>query len=105
MREGCAGRRRLEGVKACAVKEGDCDRHDQVLLIMLENKTTQRTLLRTVSDVSSDGAFLSSLPHQIYLSTRGSGVNRHDPQPNHGMGIYLLYMTPGECPSIPRSGP
>ena len=78
MCEGCAGSRRLEGVKACAVKEGDCDRHDQVLLIALENKTAQRTLLRTVPDVGPDGAFLSSLPHQIYLSARGFGVNRHD---------------------------
>lgn len=93
--------------------------HDQVLLIALENKTAQRTLLRTVPDVGQDGAFLSFLPHQIYHSAQGFGVNRHDayevvmvhhrplhdPQPNHGMGNYLLYMTPGDCPSIPRSGP
>ena len=83
-----------------------------MLLIALENKTTQRTLLRAVPDVSPEGAFL---PHQIYRSAQGFGVNRHDayetvmvhhhpphdPQPNHGMGNYLLYMTPGECPSIP----
>lgn len=93
--------------------------HDQVLLIALENRTAQRTLLRTVPDVGPDGAFLSFLPHQIYRSTQGFGVNTHDtyevvmvhhrplhdPQPNHGMGNYLLYMTPGECPSTPRSGP
>jgi hypothetical protein len=35
--------------------------------------------------------------HQIYHSAQGFGVNTHDPQPNHGMGNYLLYMTPGEC--------
>lgn len=66
-----------------------------------------------------DGAFLSFKPRQIYHSARGFSVNRHDayevvmvhhrplhdPHPNHGMGNYLLYMTPGECPSIPRSGP
>lgn len=93
--------------------------HDQVLLIALENRTAQRTLLRTVPDVGPDGAFLSFLPHQIYRSAQGFGVNRHDayevvmvhhrplhdPQPNHGMGNYLLYMTPGDCPSTPRSGP
>ncbi len=93
--------------------------HDQVLLIALENKTAQRTLLRTVPDVAPDGAFLSFPAHQIFHSAQGFGVNRrdayevvmvhhrplHDPQPNHGMGNYLLYMTPGECPSTPRSGP
>jgi hypothetical protein len=39
--------------------------HDQVLLIALENKTAQRTLLRTVPDVGPDGTFLSFLPHQM----------------------------------------
>jgi len=56
---------------------------------------------------------LSFLPHQIYRSAQGFSVNTHDdyevvmvhhrplhdPQPNHGMGNYLLYMTPGECPA------
>ena len=57
---------------------------------------------------------------RIYHSAQGFGVNRRDayeavkvhhrplrdPHPNHGMGIYLFYMMmPGECPSIPRSGP
>jgi len=87
--------------------------HDQVLLIALENRTAQRTLLRTVPDVGPDGAFLSFLPHQIYRNAQGFSVNTHDdyevvmvhhrplhdPQPNHGMGNYLLYMTPGECPA------
>ena len=93
--------------------------HDQVLLIALENRAAQRTLLRTVPDVAPDGAFLSFKPHQIYHSAQGFSVNTHDayevvmvhhrplhdPQPNHGMGNYLLYMTPGECPSTLRSGP
>ena len=39
--------------------------HDQALLIALENKTAQRTMLRTVPDVAPDGSFLSCLPHQI----------------------------------------
>lgn len=106
---------RMDGCVKFAYPHG----HDQVLLIALENKTAQRTLLRTVPDVAPDGAFLSFKPHQIYHSAQGFGVNRHDvyevvmvhhrplhdPQPNHGMGNYLLYMAPGECPSIPRSGP
>ncbi|MEK6763746.1 MAG: hypothetical protein AABY96_13635 [Nitrospirota bacterium] len=105
---------RMDGCVKFAYPHG----HDQVLLIALENKTAQRTLLRTVPDVAPDGAFLSFLPHQIYHSAQGFGVNRddayevvmvhhrplHDPQPNHGMGNYLLYMAPGECPSTPRSG-
>lgn len=87
--------------------------HDQALLIALENKTAQRTLLRTVPDVAPDGSFQSFLPHQIYRSPQGFPVNQRDeyemvmvhhrplqePQTNHGMGNYLLYMTAGGCPS------
>ena len=28
-----------------------------------------------------------------------------DPQPNRGMGNYLLYMTPGRCPSDTKDNP
>jgi hypothetical protein len=86
--------------------------HDQALLIALENNTTRQTLLRTVPDVEPDGTLRSILPHQIYQSARGFSVNTrddyelvmvhhrplHEPQLNHGMGNYLLYMTPGACP-------
>jgi hypothetical protein len=86
--------------------------HDQVLLIALENKTAQKTLLRTVPDVAPDGTFLSFLPHQVYRNALGFPVNTRDeyemlmvhhrplqePQTNHGMGNYLLYMTAGGCP-------
>lgn len=86
--------------------------HDQVLLIALENKTAQKTLLRTVPDVAPDGTFLSFLPHQVYRNEQGFPVNTRDeyemlmvhhrplqePQTNHGMGNYLLYMTAGGCP-------
>lgn len=106
---------RMDGCVKFAYPHG----HDQALLIALENETAQRTLLRTVPDVAPDGAFLSFPPHQIYRSAQGFPVNTrddyemvmvhhrplHDPHPNHGMGNYLLYMTPGECPSNPRSGP
>ena len=100
---------RMDGCVKFAYPHG----HDQVLLIALENRTAQMTLLRTVPDVAPDGAFLSFLPHQIYRNAQGFSVNTHDdyevvmvhhrplhdPQPNHGMGNYLLYMTPGECPA------
>lgn len=87
--------------------------HDQLLLIALENKTARQTLLRTVPDVAPDGTFLAFQPHQVFKDTRGIPVNTrdeyemtmvyhhplHDPQVQHGMGNYLLYMTPGACPA------
>lgn len=87
--------------------------HDQLLLIALENKTARQTLLRTVPDVAQDGTFLAFQPHQVFKDTRGVPVNTrdeyemtmvyhhplHNPQVQHGMGNYLLYMTPGACPA------
>jgi hypothetical protein len=86
--------------------------HDQLLLIALDNKTTKKTLLRTVPDVEPDGNFRAFQPHQVYKDDRGFSVNTrdeyemtmvyhrplHDPEEGHGMGNYLLYMTPGTCP-------
>lgn len=87
--------------------------HDELLLITLDNKTTKQTLLRTVPDVGMDGTFIAFQPHQVYKDPKGFSVNRrdeyemtmvhhhpiHNPNVQHGMGNYLLYMTPGECPS------
>ncbi|TAJ24123.1 MAG: hypothetical protein EPO64_09920 [Nitrospirae bacterium] len=87
--------------------------HDQALLIALENKTRQQTLLRTVPEVDSDGTFRSFQPHQVYQNEQGFEVNTQDdyelvmvhhrplqaPLLHHGMGNYLLYMTAGKCPS------
>ncbi len=98
---------RMEGCVKFAYPHG----HDQVLLIALENKTARTTLLRSVPDVEADGSFLSFRPHQIFQDARGFEVNTRDdyemvmvhhrplqdPRPNHGMGNYLLYMTPGPC--------
>ncbi len=86
--------------------------HDELLLITLDNKTTNQTLLRTVPDVGQDGTFLAFQPHQVYKDGKGFSVNtkddyemtmvHHHPLQNknehHGMGNYLLYMTPGTCP-------
>ena len=85
--------------------------HDELLLIALENKTEKRTLLRTVPDVGPSGTFLEFQSHQVYKDPRGFSVNskdeyemimvHHHPLQNsnihHGMGNYLLYMTPGIC--------
>ena len=100
---------RMDGCVRFAYPHG----HDELLLIALENKTTQRTLLRTVPDVEQDGRFLAFQPHQVFKDSRGFSVNTkddyemvmvyhhplHDSRVQHGMGNYLLYMTPGICPT------
>jgi hypothetical protein len=98
---------RMDGCVKFAYPHG----HDQLLLIALENKTARRTLLRTVPDVAQDGTFLSFQSHQVYRNSDGFSVNTgdeyemtmvyhhllHDSSVQHGMGNYLLYMTPGSC--------
>jgi hypothetical protein len=85
--------------------------HDELLLIALENKTTKETLLRTVPDVDAVGTFRDFSPHQVYKDAKGFQVSTKDeyemvmvhhhplqnPNIQHGMGNYLLYMTPGSC--------
>jgi len=87
--------------------------HDELLLIALENKTRKQTLLRTVPDVDIDGTFREFQPHQVYKNSQGFPVTKeedyemvmvhhhplHKQEFHHGMGNYLLYMTPGACPS------
>ena len=87
--------------------------HDELLLIALENKTKKQTLLRTVPDVDMDGTFRGFQPHQVYKDPQGFPITKEDDYEmvmvhhhplhkqdfQHGMGNYLLYMTPGACPS------
>lgn len=87
--------------------------HNGVLLVALENKTTNRTLLRTVPEVEQDGDLKSFPDHQVYADVNGFSVNTKDDYEmilvHHrplqqkgkafGMGNYLLYMTPGKCPN------
>jgi hypothetical protein len=82
-------------------------------MIELEDKTSRRTLLRTVPDVTADGTFIAFQPHQVFKDRRGMPVTTtaeyemtmvyhhplQDTQVQHGMGNYLLYMTPGACPT------
>jgi hypothetical protein len=98
---------RMDGCVKFAYPHG----HDQLLLIALENKTARRTLLRTVPDVAQDGTFLSFQSHPVYRDSDGFSVTTgdvyemtmvyhhplHDSSVQHGMGNYLLYMTPGSC--------
>ncbi len=98
---------RMDGCVKFAYPHG----HDQLLLITLEDKTTNQTLLRTVPDVTQDGTFLAFQPHQVYRDATGFSVNTrddyemtmvyhhplHDKKAQYGMGNYLLYMTPGVC--------
>ncbi len=86
--------------------------HGPLVLIALDNKTTGKTLLRTVPDVGPDGAFRAFRPHQVYKDPVGFSVNTRDEyemtlvhhkalddqREQYGMGNYLMYMTPGPCP-------
>ena len=86
--------------------------HDELLMVALENKSSRETLLRTVPEVGADGTFRDFRPHQVYRDDKGFTVTKRDdyemvmvhhhplqnPNIQHGMGNYLLYMTPGVCP-------
>ena len=92
--------------------------HDGLLLIALDNKTTNQTLLRSVPDVESNGNLRGFLPHQVYSNPRGFPVNtkdeyemtmvyhlnRQESLDLHGMGNYLLYVMPGPCEHV-EAGP
>lgn len=87
--------------------------HDELLMIALENTTRKQTLLRTVPDVDADGTFREFPRHQVFNDPQGFPVTTaddyemvmvhhhplHKPDVQHGMGNYLLYMTPGACPA------
>lgn len=93
--------------------------HDGVLMIGLENKTRQRTLLRTVPNVEQSGDLIEFPDHQIYSDSKGFSVNTRDEyemvlvhhrplqqkEEAYGMGNYLLYMTRGECPTRTAAKP
>jgi hypothetical protein len=98
---------RVDGCVKYAYPHG----HDGLLLIALDNKTANQTLLRSVPDTDSSGNLRGFLPHQIYSSTKGFPVNtkdeyemtmvyhlnRQETTDLHGMGNYLLYVLPGPC--------
>jgi hypothetical protein len=104
---------RMDGCVKFAYPHG----HDELLLIALEDRTSNRTLLRTVPDVAQDGTFIAFQPHQVYRDGRGFPVTTnadyemamvyhhplHDVRVQHGMGNYLLYMTPGSCVAHERA--
>lgn len=87
--------------------------HDELLMIALENTTRKQTLLRTVPDVDLHGTFREFQPHHVYKDGQGFPVTTaeeyemvmvhhhplHKQEAQHGMGNYLLYMTPGACPT------
>jgi hypothetical protein len=91
--------------------------HDELLMIALENKTKKQTLLRTVPDVERDGTLREFLPHQVFKDSQGFQISKDDDyemvmvhhhllqkkELQHGMGNYLLYMTPGACPQQNRT--
>ncbi|MGZ8382641.1 MAG: hypothetical protein ACXWWE_01370 [Nitrospira sp.] len=85
--------------------------HDELLMVALENKTSNQTLLRTVPSVDADGTFRDFPPYQVYRNGTGFQVTQqdeyemimvhhhplHNSNIHHGMGNYLLYMSPGTC--------
>jgi len=99
---------RMDGCTKFAYPHG----HDQLLLITLDNKTTGKTLLRTVPNVTLDGGIKAFPPHQVYNDPVGFSVNTQDDyevtmvhhkplddkSEQRGMGTYVMYMTPGPCP-------
>jgi hypothetical protein len=104
---------RIDGCVRFAYPHG----HDELLLIALEDKIAGRTLLRTVPDVGREGTFLSFSSDQVYSDPIGFSVNTRDdyeitmiyhhplqnPEIQHGMGNYLLYMTRGGCGSAGKA--
>ncbi len=91
--------------------------HNGVLLVALENRTRNKTLLRTVPIVAPDGTLIEFPPHQVYSDAEGFSVNtkedyemvlvHHRPLQQKteawGMGNYLLYMTRGECQTLAKN--
>ncbi len=92
--------------------------HNGALLIALENRTRQQTLLRTVPDVLLDGTLVGFPDRQIYSNPVGFQVTtqeeyemvlvHHRPLEQQGdirgMGNYLLYMTQEACPKAADTG-
>ena len=91
--------------------------HNGLLLVALENRTHNRTLLRTVPKVEQDGTLIEFPLQQVYSDEQGFSVNtkedyemvlvHHRPLQQKtnawGMGNYLLYMTRGECQTMALS--
>jgi hypothetical protein len=91
--------------------------HNGALLIALENRTRQKTLLRTVPDVTADGTLIGFPDRQVYSDPIGFPVStkeeyemvlvHHRPLEHQGdirgMGNYLLYMTRDACPKTPAT--
>ena len=97
-------------VDAC-VKYAYPHGHDGLLMIALDDKSTNQTLLRSVPDVENGGNLRGFRAQQVYSSTKGFPVNtkdeyemtmvyhlnRQETLDLHGMGNYLLYVAPGPC--------
>jgi hypothetical protein len=89
--------------------------HDELLMIGLDNMTKKQTLLRTVPDVTQDRTFLEFRTHQVHTDSQGFPVTKADDYEmvmvhhhplqkkdvQHGMGNYLLYMTPAPAQRHP----
>ena len=89
--------------------------HDELLMIGLDNMTKKQALLRTVPDVTQDRTFLEFRTHQGHTDSQGFPVTKADDYKmvmvhhhplqkkdvQHGMGNYLLYITPAPAQRHP----
>jgi hypothetical protein len=101
---------RIDGCVKYAYPHG----HDHLVLFTLENRTSDRTLLRTAPDTTQDGALIGFPASQVYRSNKGFSVSKdetyemtmishrplHDQIQRYGMANYILYLTPGPCSEI-----
>lgn len=87
--------------------------HDYLVLMVLDNLSSRKTLLRTTPDLDEEGKLLGFPTEQVFSDINGFSINRrdryrltmvyhrplHDRQERYGMATYLLYFTPPPCPT------
>ena len=93
--------------------------HNGALLIALENRTQEKTLLRTVPDVELDGTLIGFPDRQIYSDPVGFQVSTKEDyemvlvhhRPSGATGrhtrdgeLFAVYMTQEACPTSASTG-
>ncbi len=87
--------------------------HDYLALMLLDNLSSQSTLLRTAPQLDEEGKLLGFSAEQVFSDARGFPINRrdryrltmvyhrplHERREQYGMATYLLYLTPSPCPA------
>lgn len=95
------------------VKYAYAHAHDYLAFMVLDNLSSNTTLLRTSPDLDQEGRLLGFSAGQVFSDSSGFPINRqdryrltmvyhrplHDKQERYGMATYLLYLTPPPCPA------